>query len=511
MEILLLIARLILTIVFGVAGVAKLFDRFGSEKAIVNFGLPQNLAKPLAVLLPLAEIATAFFLLPLATAWLGAIAATVLLLAFVVGIIYNLLRGNAPDCHCFGQIHSESIGWSVLIRNLVLTAVAIFIVTAGTENAGVSAFGWLAELSTGERMQLVFNLIFVAFLGLICYGIKSILKNQIVFQRQLEILELTAIENGGDQREVKRENVRRPAPGLPVGAIAPDFTAPDLTGRKFSLEHLLMRGKPILLIFVSSSCSPCQALLPSVERWQAEFGSHLTITFLSSGTAAENTEKFGRVVGFATVLRQDDREISKLFRSEWTPGAILINADGTIGSVLATGDAEIFGLIDKIKPILTTAIAANGNGHRAQNIFVQPIREARTPVIGQIAPDFTLPNLDGEKISLSNFRGMKTVLLFWRATCGYCQQLNERLKTWETINDEFNLVILAANEPEIERAREFKSTVLIETDLEVQRKFDFDGTPSAVVIDADGTIASDVASGEEDVFALVGDYRKTNF
>lgn len=32
--------------------------------------------------------------------------------------------------------------------------------------------------------------------------------------------------------------------------------------------------------------------------------------------------------------------------------------------------------------------------------------------VGQQAPDFTLPNQDGELVSLSDFRG-KTVVLYW--------------------------------------------------------------------------------------------------
>ncbi|MEP6923898.1 MAG: MauE/DoxX family redox-associated membrane protein, partial [Pyrinomonadaceae bacterium] len=503
MEAFLLIARLILAAVFGVAGIAKFADREGSEKAIVNFGLPESLAKPLTVLLPLAEIVTAILLLPLATAWFGAIAATALLLAFVAGIIYNMARGNAPDCHCFGQLHSEPIGWSVLIRNLLLTTIAVFTVAAGRIDAGASAFAWFGELTTGERIQFVFNLIFVGFFIVIFFGIRNVFKTQLMFQRQLEILELTANENGA-RREIEREDARRPSPGLPIGAIAQDFAAMDLDGRQITLEHLLMLGKPILLFFVSPTCNPCKALLPSIEGWQAEFGTKLTMVLVSSGAVAENRQKYEQVADFATILLQKEREISRMFRSEWTPSAVLINTDAIIGSVLATGDSEIFGLMDKIKPILMAAIAANGNGHAPQNIFVQPQKDAHIPVIGQTVPDFTLPNLDGKNISLSAFRGMKTVLLFWRATCPYCQQLTERLKAWEKANNEFNLVILAANEPEMEQAREFKSTVLIETNLEVQRIFDFDGTPSAVVISEDGKIISDLAGGEEDVFALIG-------
>ncbi len=35
------------------------------------------------------------------------------------------------------------------------------------------------------------------------------------------------------------------------------------------------------------------------------------------------------------------------------------------------------------------------------------------PKIGDQAPDFTLPSLDGEPISLSSFRGRKIIVFMW--------------------------------------------------------------------------------------------------
>ena len=57
--------------VFAVAGVAKLYDRAGSRRAVIDFGVPAPLAAPLAILLPLAELAVAATLLPASTAWWG--------------------------------------------------------------------------------------------------------------------------------------------------------------------------------------------------------------------------------------------------------------------------------------------------------------------------------------------------------------------------------------------------------------------------------------------------------
>lgn len=46
MDLLLLAARLMLALVFAVAGLAKLADRPGSRQALRDFGLPTRLAAP---------------------------------------------------------------------------------------------------------------------------------------------------------------------------------------------------------------------------------------------------------------------------------------------------------------------------------------------------------------------------------------------------------------------------------------------------------------------------------
>src|ERR687890_1472621 len=161
----LLIARLLLSGVFLVAGVGKLADRTGSRQAVIDFGLPKFLAAPIGILLPLAELAAAAALIPTSTAWWGALGALALLLLFVAGISYNLARGRKPDCHCFGQLHSAPAGWRTLARNGALAAVAGFILWEGRDGAGPSALSWAGALSGAQILALVGGLLILALLA----------------------------------------------------------------------------------------------------------------------------------------------------------------------------------------------------------------------------------------------------------------------------------------------------------------------------------------------------------
>ena len=102
--------RLLLAGVFLTAGIGKLRDLPGSRRAVADFGVPERAARVVGLLLPLAEIAIAVSLVPAPSARWGALAAAILLAAFIVGIARALSRGEQPDCHCFGQIHSAPAG-----------------------------------------------------------------------------------------------------------------------------------------------------------------------------------------------------------------------------------------------------------------------------------------------------------------------------------------------------------------------------------------------------------------
>src|SRR5919202_2989264 len=234
MDIALLTARLLLALVFVVAGVAKLADRAGSRQAAVDFGVPVSLATPLGVLLPLAELAVAAALIPTITAWWGALGALALLLLFVAGIGINLARGRQPDCHCFGQLHSAPASWSTLARNVVLAAVAGFVLWRGREGVGASAFGWLANLTTVQLVGIIVGIAVLVLLVTQWWFLIHLLRQNGRLMVRLEALEGRLASSGA----TPSQNGSQQVAGLPVGSPAPTFELPDLNGEKLTLDSL---------------------------------------------------------------------------------------------------------------------------------------------------------------------------------------------------------------------------------------------------------------------------------
>lgn len=501
MGIALLLARLLLCVVFLIAGLAKLADLAGSRQALRDFGVPTRFASPLGLLLPLAELAVAVSLMPAGSAWWGALGALALLLLFVGGISYNLARGRQPDCHCFGQLHSAPAGWPTLLRNLGLAVVAGAVIALGRGTPGPGMLDWLAPLSVIQRIEVLAGVVVLALLIGEGWVLFHMLNQQGRLLLRLETLETRLAEAGLTVPQSEAGMA-----GLTVGSPAPSFTLATLSGETRTLQALRALGKPIVLLFSDPGCGPCNALLPEIGRWQQEYAAKLVVAFISRGTVEANRVKVTEY-GLTHVLLQHDREIAQAYQASGTPSAVLIRPDGTIGSPLAQGADAIRALIATTRnPVGQGTLpmaAAQGNGHGA----AATTRPPAVPRIGEPAPEFSLPDLSGQMIHLSGFRGSTSVVLFWRPSCGFCQRMLPDLKAWEANPpaDAPKLVLVSTDSVQDNQAMKLRSPVLLDQDdMHVGRLFSAMGTPMAILVDAEGKIASELAAGAPAVLALVG-------
>lgn len=478
MEVILFSVRMFLVGVFAVAAVGKFMDLDGSRKAVAGFGVPAPLAGILGVSLPVAELAIAISLISVGSSWYGSVAALSLLVVFIIGMLWQMSRGNAPDCHCFGALHSEPVSkWSIG-RNAVFAASAAALAISGPEAQGLAFSEMTSELAT---------------LFAICAGAVVVLL-VVVFrlQRTVKVLEGAA----GILAEVERDGVSHPDDALPIGAPMPHFTARNLDGLLVSDESLVPTGKPILMFFVGPTCDPCTALLPEIRAWRSEFGDRLDMVLISSGDVKENRVKFGDV-GADRVLIQENRDISELFRAKWTPSAVFVS-DGLIASRVAVGDSQIRDLVDGLK----ARDLSDGF------VFVARGTPARVR-IGERVEDFREADIEGREITNSFFAGKRTLVLFLSNTCSHCVAMLPDVKEWEARSgaSDHRLLVLAEGDIEMYRALALASPVILESvPRPLALKLGMHGAPSAVVIDSDGVIVTETAIGAPAIWSLVGKF-----
>jgi thiol-disulfide isomerase/thioredoxin len=116
-----------------------------------------------------------------------------------------------------------------------------------------------------------------------------------------------------------------------------------------------------------------------------------------------------------------------------------------------------------------------------------------------------LPILDGTTFETSRLQGRETVVLFWNPECGFCREMHERLTAFERrSNGHRRLLIVSAGEAAAIRAEGFRSPVVVDPDFALAGMVGVGETPTALLVDAQGRVASPVASGADAVLELAG-------
>jgi peroxiredoxin len=463
-------------------------------QALADFGVPKYLVVPLSFALPVVELVIACLLLPSASAWWGALAAMALLLIFDAAIAANLAVGNRPKCNCFGQLHSKPIGWETFARNLAIAGVACLLVWQGRVQPSLSLWQFYRRVTPEEAA-----IIAVAIFACAGFVVGGFLALHLFRQNGRVLLRIESLE--ANRALAQQQQPVRPVPqGLPIGTKAIPFDLPKVNGGRGTLEGFLRDGKPLLLISTDPNCGPCNALMTDIALWQKSLSAELNVVLLSHGRHADNRDKAAEH-GLVNVLLEKDHKIAEKYHALGTPTGVLVRSDGTIGSP-AMGGA------DGIRQLVTNKVWTDGGFAALMKTFAQPPQAAPPKVslpVGSPAPPFALPDLSGNTVDSAHFNGNGTMLVFWNPACGFCQRMLPQLKDWEKAKSEKapRVVLISNGSHEANRAMGLSSTVLIDDKFAVGQRYGASGTPSGLLIDADGKVATGLAVGEPSIMGIL--------
>lgn len=119
--------------------------------------------------------------------------------------------------------------------------------------------------------------------------------------------------------------------------------------------------------------------------------------------------------------------------------------------------------------------------------------------VGEPAPDFTLPTLDGETIKLSDFRGKGVFINFWGSWCTPCKREMPHMETqYYRFKDE-GVEILAVNikEPIVTVSSFVKRNgltfpILLDRDGTVTKRYGIVPIPTSFFIDKEGIVVEKI-------------------
>lgn len=342
--------------IFGVAVWTKATDQRAFQTALANFGVDARLVRPLAVAVPIVEFVTAVFLLRDQCVREGAALALGLLLAFTGAIVINLANGRTPDCRCFGRLSRGRIGMLTVARNAVLAIPAFWLFRVTVE-----APAW-ADAVTAMRnaVSLRRSASSGAALGVlvVIVAAETLLVVLLFLQHGKMLLRLDALES--------RVGIGTAgAIGLPIGAPLPDFSLATLAGGVAESRDLRNSGSAAVFIFTDRGCSHCHSLGPKIATWQRQLTGTVRLFVFAKGTADENHE-IAKVHGLTDVVLHPTNDLPDAFAVHAVPAAVLVRANGTIGSATAVGGDAVVRLVDRLAAaaIAGTLDSEDGSGER---------------------------------------------------------------------------------------------------------------------------------------------------
>lgn len=122
-------------------------------------------------------------------------------------------------------------------------------------------------------------------------------------------------------------------PGVQKGisdASAPDFSLKDLTGRNFTLSSF--KGKPVLLIFITTWCPTCRSEMPHYKSIYETYGKQgLEVVNIDIEEPKNKVSLFAEKYGVPYRMLLDEKgEVARKYGIVGIPAMVLVDKDGNI-------------------------------------------------------------------------------------------------------------------------------------------------------------------------------------
>ncbi|MGO9962827.1 MAG: MauE/DoxX family redox-associated membrane protein [Acidimicrobiales bacterium] len=318
MATLVMAVRLALATVFAAASIGKLLTAQGTDLLLETFQLSPRL-RPAVNALPALELAVAGTLVFPQTSRVAAAASCLLLAVFCALVARAMHRGLTGSCNCFGRLHSSKIGWSTIVRNIILASASAFIVVAPSQPRSSSLVN---VLNTPGR-----DIWSLVALGVVSGSlVASFVRGR---SRQHRPPTEAGVFDAGAGAFARRH---RP----PLDPASSEVVSLD--GRVTTLADRLDPDGRNTLVFVDPACGPCRSLLPDLQSSWPYMTDRLVL--VTRGPLELNRELLAGFPEDRCVVDDDDKLMIR-YGVLATPSAVVLSASHARPEALVVGPEAI--------------------------------------------------------------------------------------------------------------------------------------------------------------------------
>ena len=154
-------------------------------------------------------------------------------------------------------------------------------------------------------------------------------------------------------------------------------------------------------------------------------------------------------------------------------------------------------VINIFKAEKTSEIALSSTPHTANELEAAKIEVSNER---KVAQDFSLTTLQGEQVSLSDYKGKIVILNFWTSWCGPCKEEMPHMQSFSDKHDDIEILAVNLTSMDLgldtvkQFVEEYRLTfpILLDEEDVVGKQYNILTIPTSYIIDPEGRIYREV-------------------